>query len=65
MDEKELEMFCKIYRVLENDINGIIEWWQRNILNGWLKFFNGIENMNMKIQYWLVRDMTAKICIDC
>ena len=25
MDEKELEMFCKIYRVLENDINGIIE----------------------------------------
>ena len=64
MDEKELEMFCKIFGVLENDINGIIERWQRNILNSWLDFVNGIENMNMKVQYWLVRNMIAKICID-
>ena len=30
------------WRILENDINGIIERWQRNILNGWLNFSNWI-----------------------
>ena len=43
MDGKEAwNALQNLWRILENDINGIVEWWQRNILNGWLNFSNWI-----------------------